>query len=362
MPLIKPYLNEKVKQGVLDVLESGMWTEGTVTHEFETAIARYCGVEHCLAVTSCTTGLEMTLRCLGIGPGDEVIVPDYTYPATALAVNNVGATAVIVDVDPATLLIDYDALAAANTPKTKAAIPVSLFGNPLDWDRLNNIKEQYNIFMVEDAACAMGSSYKGEKTGSWADITVFSHHPRKFITTGEGGTVATNNKEWAEWMQSYKHFGMAPAVEGQGTQFNQLGTNLKLSNILAAVGLAQMKEIGMLLKERCRLAEHYMALIKKIPGVTLPKLTPGGEHSWQTLCILVQGRDRLIAALREQNIEAQIGTYALHMHRVFRKNPLCRITGDMPGSYAAFARTLALPLYHGMSETEQKQIVAALLQ
>lgn len=360
IPLIKPYITDRVKQKVIDVLDSGMLTEGSVTREFESAIADYCGVKHALAVTSCTTGLEMALRCLRIGPGDEVIVPDYTYPATASVVNIIGATAVVVDVNPNCMLIDYDALENAITRKTKAAIPVSLFGNPLDWNRLNDIKTMHSIYMVEDAACALGSSYNGCNTGSLADITVFSHHPRKFITTGEGGTVTTDRDDWAQWMGAYKHFGMALASSREGTSFEQIGTNYKLSNVLAAIGLAQMEMVEELLSERQFLAAHYIELLTEVPYVALPRITSGGEHSWQTFCVFVEERDRMMAALRKQCIEAQIGTYSLHMHKAFTENPLCRIHGELHGSRQAFSRCLALPLFHGMTNLEQLDVVGNL--
>lgn len=276
IPLIKPYITDDVKNKVMEVLDSGYLTEGPITEKFQEHVASYVGAPHGIAVSSCTTGLELALRCLNIGPGDEVIVPDYTYPATGAVVNIVGATAVIVDINPETLLIDYSALEEAITPKTKAVIPVSLFGNPLDWKRLSAIKQKYGILIIEDAACALGSSYQDKKTGSLADITVFSHHPRKFITTGEGGTVTTGNTEWADWMNSYKHFGMGKSHSRAATEFLRIGTNYKLSNVLAAIGLAQMEQINNLLTERRRLAETYCNLLSGTSRIRLPKVTEGG--------------------------------------------------------------------------------------
>ncbi len=360
IPLIKPYITDALKDRVCAVLDSGYLTEGPVTREFEQAVAELVNARRVLAVTSCTTGLELALRCLGIGPGHEVIVPDYTYPASASVVNIVGATAVLVDVDPATMLVDYDALEAAVTERTRAIMPVSLFGSPLDWDRLDTIKKKHDLFIVEDAACALGSTYQGKPTGSLADITVFSHHPRKFITTGEGGTVCTDNQDWADWMLSYKHFGMESDTGRLGTHFSRIGTNYKLSNILAAVGLAQMEQVHELLAERRRLAGRYQELLADVGGVDLPVTIPDGEHSWQTFCVFVAERDRIMAELRAQGIEVQIGTYALHMHAAFHSNDACRIMGDMNGSRRAFERALALPLYHGMTGAEQKRVVEAL--
>ena len=362
IPLIKPYITDETKQRVLDVLESGYLTEGPVTREFEERIAEHCGASRCIAVTSCTTGLEIALRAISIGPGDEVIVPDYTYPATASVVNIVGATAVIVDIDPDTMLIDYDALEAAITPKTKAVIPVSLFGNPLDWERLKIIKRRHELFMIEDGACALGSSYKENMTGTLADITVFSHHPRKFITTGEGGTVTTDNSEWGDWMNSYKHFGMESESGRLGAYFMQAGTNYKLSNLLAAVGVEQMVHIDELLAERRQLAMRYSDLLTDLPGVRLPRTTPEGKHSWQTFCVFVKERDRIMENMRRSSIETQIGTYSLHMHPAFVDSSQCRIVGNMAGSQYAYAHALALPMYPAMRKADQMRVVKKLAE
>ncbi len=234
IPLTRPYITDEVKAKVCAVLDSGYLTEGPVTAEFEAAVRRYVGCAHALAVTSCTTGLELALRALLIGPGDEVIVPDYTYPATADAVAIVGATPVIVDVSPDTMLIDYHRVEAAMSARTRAVLPVSGFGNPLDYDRLEAIKKRHGVYLVEDAACSIGAEFKGRKVGSLADISVFSFHPRKFITTGEGGMVTTDNPVWAEWMVSYKHFGMTADASRRLTRFGRIGSNYKMSNILAS--------------------------------------------------------------------------------------------------------------------------------
>jgi dTDP-4-amino-4,6-dideoxygalactose transaminase len=347
---------------VLEILDSGQLTEGDVTRKFENAVGEYVGSRHAIAVTSCTTGLELALRALNIGPGDEVIVPDYTYPATAAVVNIVGAVAVIVDVNQSTMIIDYDSLEAAITPKTKAAIPVSLFGNPLNWDRLNTIKEKHGIFMVEDAACALGASYRKRPVGILADISVFSLHPRKFITTGEGGIITTINREWARWMDAYKHFGMNRAAHGYQDLFTMVGGNYKLSNLQAAVGLAQMEAVDELLEERRARAARYQRLLGRMDGVTLPQTTPAGLHSYQTFTVFVQERDRVMHTTRQQGIETQIGTYSLHAQPAFQNNPRCLWTGELTGSRFVFDHCLALPLYAGITNHEQDQVIAGLGQ
>jgi dTDP-4-amino-4,6-dideoxygalactose transaminase len=362
IPLIRPFITSDIKRRVNDVLDSGYLTEGPITRQFEDAIKNYIGCRFALAVCNCTVGLELALRTLQIGPGDEVIVPDYTYPATASVIEIVGAKIVIVDVDPASMLIDYDMVEKAITPRTKAIIPVSIFGNPLDYSRLWEIKKKYDLHLIEDAACSIGAVYDGSRVGNLADISVFSFHPRKFITTGEGGMVTTNNQQWAEWMASYKHFGMRSHDSRSRSQFETIGTNFKLSNILAAIGLEQMKQIDMLLSRRNRIAANYFKYFDKTPGIAYPKLTPKGSHSWQSYCIFTAQRDQIINSLRKKEIETQIGTFALHMHKAFNQNSNCRIVGDMSGSRYAFDHCLTLPLYHDMTEAEQQYVVSELLK
>jgi dTDP-4-amino-4,6-dideoxygalactose transaminase len=362
IPLIKPYITQEVKDKVCDVLDSGYLTEGSVTLEFEESLKAYIGCRHALAVSNCTVGLEMALRVLGVGAGDEVIVPDYTYPATASVVAIVGAKIVIVDVDPETMLIDYDAVEEGITPQTKAVIPVSIFGNPLDYDRLNSIKEKYGIYVIEDAACSIGARYDGVPVGNLADISVFSFHPRKFITTGEGGLITTNNRKWAEWMDSYKRFGMSSQKARSGIRFERIGTNYKMSDIQAAVGLIQMQHMESLLGRREKLAQNYHKLLSDTPEIRFPEVTPKGKHSWQSCCIFVEGLDRVIKQLRKRDIETQIGTYSLHMHKAFNHSAECKIVGEMTGSRYAFEHCLTLPLYHDMTGEEQEYVVSQLIK
>jgi len=361
IPLIKPYMDQRIKDKVCAVLDSGYLTEGPVTRQFEEAFRDYVGCKYAIAATSCTTGLEMALRALGIGPGDEVIVPDYTYPATATVVAIVGAQPVIVDVSKETMLIDYDGIESALTPKTKALMPVSIFGNPLDYDRLNRLKNQYGLYIIEDAACSLGAEYHGRKVGTCADISVFSLHPRKFITTGEGGMITTDNPDWAEWLESYKHFGMARPGSREGIVFERIGTNYKLSNILSAVGLGQLEKIEELLGRRIALSENYLRLLQTAPKIGIPATTVHGKHSRQSFCIYVDHRDLVMRQMREIGIEVQIGTYSLHLHPAFAGNPACRLAGSMAGSRAAFDRCLVLPLYHELSEADQEYVVEQLL-
>ena len=233
--LIKPVVGEEELQMIRKVLESGWLTEGTVTKEFEEKVKKFVGVKYAVATTSCTTAFELALRALDIGPGDEVIVPDFTHPATGNIVRWIGAEPVLVDVDLSSYNVDPDEVEKAITEKTRCIMPVSWGGNPLNMQPLNDLKEKHNLFVVEDAACSLGAEYNGKKTGTMADITCFSFHPRKIITTGEGGMAVTDNPAYAEKLESLKTFGMTTA-DGK-TTFTLCGTNYKLSDILAAVGV-----------------------------------------------------------------------------------------------------------------------------
>lgn len=379
IPLIKPFIPADAIQRIADVINSGQLTEGAVTREFERVFREYVGAKHALAVCNCTVGLELALRALGVGPGDEVVVPDYTYPASASAATMLGATAVLVDVDPDSMLLTEESVRAALSARTKVVMPVSIFGNPVAYDWLLALREQHGFRIVEDAACSIGAAYCGRKlgecsacpigaapcgrkVGAWADISVFSMHPRKFITTGEGGMVTTDDAVLAGWMDSYKHFGIASqSAAREGIVFERFGNNYKLSNILSALGLSQMAHVDDLLKRRQELAARYYRLLSGHPAIRIPTTPEGGEHSFQTCCVFIADRDRVMTRLRAEEIEVQIGTYALHRHPAYSVGPLVRHATDFQGSRRAADQALALPLFHEMTFEQQDRVVAALI-
>lgn len=361
IPLMKPHVTPASRLLIDEVLDSGHLTEGPVTARFCEAVSRYTGAAFSVAFNSCTTGLETALRVVGIGPGDEVIVPDFTYPATAHAVRLTGALPVVVDVDPETLLIDKEAVEAAMTGNVKAIVPVSLFGNPLDYDGLEQIKAKHDLLIVEDAACALGSVFRGKAVGTLGDMTAFSFHPRKFVTTGEGGMVTTQNPKWAEALRQYKHFGAGAPDENGRPVFLGDGSNYKMSDLLAALGLGQMNEIDDLLDERRWLAARYDQMLEGVKGIGQIKATSKGRHSYQSYVVKVSPRDQVLEKMRRQGIEVQIGTFSLHRQPAFQ-NGRARLQGPFPGSLEAFFQSLALPLYHGMTEADQRGVVETLLQ
>ncbi len=361
IPLIKPYMTEAIKDSVGAVLDSGQFTEGLVTKQLEDIFCSYIGAKHAIATTSCTTGLELAIRALQLKPGDEVIVPDYTYPATAMAVCSAGAVPIIVDVDPKTQLISRSAVQAAISPLTRAIMPVSIFGTPLDYSWLNELKKQYGLYIIEDAACSIGTEWNGVKVGNFADISVFSLHPRKFITSGEGGIITTNDANFASWLRSYKRFGMSDSSKNrEGIHFEITGINGKLSNVQAAIALGQLQDIEILMQKRQDQADYYKYLLQNVADITLPILPEQAKHSWQTFYISLARRDYILQAMRNQGIEVQIGTYSLHMHKAFQQKPYVLCT-PFKGSKFCYENTLALPMFHDMTKEEQEYVVRVLL-
>ncbi|MHA2265668.1 MAG: DegT/DnrJ/EryC1/StrS family aminotransferase, partial [Candidatus Thorarchaeota archaeon] len=239
--LIEPVVGDEELSLIREVLESGYMTEGPKAREFEKGFAELVGAKHAVVTTSCSTALQLSVDILGVGPGDEVIVPDFTYPVTADVARLRGASAVLVDVDESTYNIDPDEVRKGITDKTVGIVPVSLFGHPLDMAPLREIAQEHDLFILEDAACSTGARFNSEKTGSMADLTCFSFHPRKVITTGEGGMLTTDDDDLAEKARAMKRFGIR-VVDGR-PQFMTVGTNYKLSDVLAAIGVKQLEKI-----------------------------------------------------------------------------------------------------------------------
>jgi len=355
--LIEPVIGEEELSAVRKVLESRWLTEGSVTKEFETGFAKFVGSKHAIATNNCTTALELCLRILGIGRGDEVIVPDFTHPATADVVSWVGARPVLVDVDLYSYNIDFEEVEKAITKRTKCMIPVSWAGNPLNPRILHELKEKYDLFIVEDAACSAGAAYDGIKTGRMSDLTCFSFHPRKVITTGEGGMITTDNEEYAEKATSLKRFGAKVWGDRSSMMFVYIGTNYKLSDVLGAIGLAQLGKINKIVDKRIELARNYNELLSDIDFVRPPKEESKAKHVFQTYApyIELEGvRDKMIEDLKANGIETQIGTYALHLHPAFTQT---RRIGELERSKSLYENLLALPMCHSMTMDDQEYVV-----
>jgi dTDP-4-amino-4,6-dideoxygalactose transaminase len=365
VPLTRPATDDAEQAAVAQVLASGWLAgQGPWGTELEKGFTELTGRAHAVALNNCTAGLHLALSALGVGPGDEVLVADYSFPATGHAVLYCGATPVFVDVRPDTGTLDPDLAEAAVTPRTRGIVAVDALGMPADWHALEEISRRHGLFLVEDAACSAGGLYEGRPCGSFGDVAVFSLHARKGITCGEGGVLCTDDAALAERVRRRASFGMTSALDRQAADtitipaFTELGHNYKLSDVLAAIATVQLGKLGEFLGERRRIAARYAGLLAGIPEAGVPAVPPGRSPTWQTYAVTVGeplDRDAMIKSLRESGIGCNIGTYALHRQEVYGGG-----RADCPVSGRLFERHLALPMYVGLTDAEQDRVVAAL--
>jgi dTDP-4-amino-4,6-dideoxygalactose transaminase len=340
-----PELGEEELAEVAAVLATGQLTMGPKVDEFEALLAEAAGSTHAVAVSSGTAALHVAVLALGIGEGDEVLVPAYTFPATGNVVALAGARPVLVDVDPVTMNIDVEDCARRVSARTKAVLAVHLFGRPA------RLEELPDLPVLEDAAGALGAEHRGRPCGSLGLLACFSFHPRKIVTTGEGGAVTTDDAELAERSRSLRHHGWSPS--NAYDDMPQPAFNYRISDVLCALGIPQMRRLGDLLAARAAIAAGYAERLAHL-DVVLPRADEGDRHGWQAYVLQVDRRDEVMAALRAQGIQCQIGTYALHRLGAYRDQ------GPFPGADAAFERALALPLHGRLTEGDLDRVAAAL--
>lgn len=360
VPLASPWTGEEELAEVRAVLASGYLSQGPKVEEFEALVAAAVGRRHAIATSSCTTAMHLALVALGIGPGDEVLVPDFTFPATANVVVQQGAVPVLVDVQPDTYNVDPLALAGHLTDRTRAIMPVHLFGLPADLDPCLDFARQHGLAVIEDAACAIGSTYRGRPCGSFGDVGCFSFHPRKVVTTGEGGMVVTDDAELAERLRLYRSHGGVRS--GGRFTFEEAGFNYRLSDVHAALGTAQMARLPEMLARRRAVAGMLTERVAAIPGVNPPVEPEWAGHVFQAyVATLDEGVDRdvVVAGLRASGVESTIGTYALHAQPFFERAYGYK-EGDLPRSAVLARRTLALPLFPQMTEAQVERVAGAL--
>lgn len=375
MNITEPSFNENEIRLVRQCLDSKWVTQGPMVSEFERLFAQRHQVAHAAATTSCTAGLHLAVLALKLAPGDEVIVPAFTWVTSAHCVEYVGARAVFADIDLATYNVDPAAVEAAITPRSKAIVAVHLFGLPAPMDELLQLARKHGLAIIEDAACAVGVTYKGRAVGAIGDIASFSFHPRKVITTGEGGMVTTDRDDLAQLVMSLRNHGAtgvdASNLEPHGpwtmTTFNNLGFNLRLSDIQAAVGVAQMGKLDGLLAERRELARRYSEMFADFDDeVVLPGSAGEAEgHSFQSYVIRIRnGRERrnaIMSVLAERGIQTRPGTHAAHRLGYYRDKYGLRPEA-FPNAATAEDTTITLPVFPGMTQADQIQVKNGLLQ
>ncbi len=337
-----PDVGAEEAAAVAEVLATGQLTMGPKVAEFEAELARACGVEHAVCVSSGTAALHLAVLALGLEEGDEVIVPAYTFPATANVVALAGLKPVLVDVDPVTMNLDPARVEPGH--RTKAIMAVHLFGRPARTEELPPVT------LIEDAAGALGARRQGKPCGGIGLAGCLSFHPRKIVTTGEGGAVTTNDPRLATTVAQLRHHGWKPP---ELTDLPAPGLNYRLSDILCAVGIPQLRRLEQLLVTRERIAAGYAERLAELPAV-LPAADEGDRHGWQAYVVQVERRDEVLASLRARGIEAQIGTYALHRLSAYAAQ------GPFPGADHAFEQALALPFHSRLTEADLDRVAESL--
>lgn len=367
IPYGKQWIDEDDIAAVAEVLRSGWLTTGPKVAEFERAFAEFTGSKEAVAVSSGTAALHAAVYALGIGPGDEVIVPPMTFAATANCVVFQGATPVFADVDPDTLLIDPDRVCACITPRTQAVIAVDYAGQPCDYDALRQICDRYELALVADACHALGATYKGRKVGTLADLTAFSFHPVKHITTGEGGMVTTGDGDLAKRMRVFRNHGITADHReraAHGTwyyEMTDLGYNYRITDFQCALGLRQLAKLPAWLKRRREIAEQYTKALETVPGVAPLDVRAHVTHAYHLYVVRVQAdRTRVFRALRERGIGVNVHYIPVHLHPFYRRRFATR-AGLCPAAEKAYGEILSLPMFPKMSNAEVDSVMDTLI-
>ena len=373
IPIALPSTGEEEWLALREPLQSGWLTQGPKVAEFERAFGERHGVRHALATTSATTGLHLALAALEIGPGDEVIVPAFTWVATANVVLYCGATPVFVDIDRRTFNLNVADLARRLTTRTRAVIAVHLFGLCADMDAIRDILPA-GVFIIEDGACAAGASYKGRPAGSLGDAAVFSFHPRKSITTGEGGMLTTNDTALAERAEQLRNHGASVSEEARHRgprpylmpEFNLLGFNYRMTDLQAAVGVVQLTKLDRFVDERNQGAALYRQRLSKLNWLRLPEEPRGGRHAWQSYVTYVDPdsapmmRNKIMERLQAKGVATRPGTHAVHMLGYYRDRFGFK-PEDFPISRDADLCSIAIPLHNRMTAQDYDYVIDALL-
>ncbi|HWW86808.1 MAG TPA: DegT/DnrJ/EryC1/StrS family aminotransferase [Vicinamibacterales bacterium] len=370
IPFAKPEFDEAEAQAVADVLRSGWVSQGPAVERFERIFAERVGARHAVATSSCTTALHLALVLAGVGPGDEVICPSYTFIATSNAVLYTGATPVFADIEANTWNIDPTDVVTRLSSRTKAIIAVDQVGLPADIDRLIGLVPK-NVSIVEDAACAIGSRYHGRPVGSYGDLVCFSFHPRKTISTGEGGMLTTADSQIAERARGLRSHGASVSAFSRHAskglvfeEYRELGYNYRMSDVQAAIGIAQMQKLDALLARRRAVAERYSSAFRGLSEVVLPATPAYAEHSYQSYGLMLTpasriSRDDLLRELAARGISCRRGIPPIHLEPLYRDRFPSIV---LPVTEAVAARSIFLPMYASLSTADQSRVTEAVTE
>ena len=373
IPISKPYFNKNEEKALSDVIKSGWVMQGPMVSEFEEKFAQYVGTKYAVAVSSGTAALHLSLLALGIGEGDEVIIPSFSFIATANAVAHCGASPVFIDIDQRTYNISPEKIeeylagvSKKKNKKVKAIMPVHQLGMPADMDYIIAIAKKHSLHIIEDAACALGSEYKGRKAGNIGDVGCFSFHPRKIITTGEGGMITTNDKRIAEKVRLLRNHGMTISphernkkVTIKKEEYPLVGYNYRMTDLQGAIGLVQMEKLEYILNKRRAIARRYNSLLEKIEWLERPHVPAYANPNYQSYIVRVKEggykiRNHIVSKLIGSGISCKAGVQAIHMEKCYRE----KYKGDrLINTERAFYSTMLLPLYSELKEHEQDKVV-----
>jgi dTDP-4-amino-4,6-dideoxygalactose transaminase len=358
--LVKPDIPEEALRSVVDVIKSGHLVQGEYVKKFERALQDYLGARNVILVSSGTAALHLSLMALGLQKDDEVIVPTFTFPATANVVEVVGGKPVLVDVKLDDFCIDVARIEKAITRKTKAIMPVHEFGQPAEMGRIMEIAKKHRLDVIEDAACALGAEFNRKKVGTFGRVGCFSLHPRKMITTGEGGILVTDDDVLAERVRSLRNHGLS--ASGRGFDLTYAGLNYRMTDFQAALGLSQLSDIDRFTQAREQVVQMYQERLSGIGWIKTPRTFEKKRSIYQTYHLLLEesiDRDRLITSLKEEGIETNLGAYALNCLSYYQRK--YGYDGrEYPNAVRAYRKGLAVPIGAHVNKEEIDYIVGAL--